>query len=272
MIIKAKLCLKDFVAFCMESDVGLTGRLALLKFHEICKTFEINGESSEIQDIIGKTEKGVPYFSFFSSVCEIMERNNDEGQGENHPQIEEKKSNSASTFQHDELNKSTLIKFFLNEIPFKSPGNQVNKIDQILQQWRGNYNLLEHHHGYIQWLFPNSGTGKNPHAPTATDEDIVFIQQSSDIQNRFLSGFDLMLDFYGFQRIENKFSFNSQWKSRVKNLHDHPHNFLRITRILRSLSLFGFAKFQLPFLQLLLKLVYFKEKSLANADKTSVVY
>jgi hypothetical protein len=96
--------------------------------------------------------------------------------------------------------KSQLIKFFLNQIPLVCPGDSVDKIDQILRNWRGNYHLLESHQGYIQWLFPIKVIGVNSYAPTITIQDIEFIRESSEIQNRFLSCFDLMLDFYGFER------------------------------------------------------------------------
>jgi hypothetical protein len=132
--------------------------------------------------------------------------------------------------------------------------------------------LLESHHGYIQWLFPNAIIGVNPHAPTITNQDIEFIRHSSEIQNRFLSCFDLMLDFYGFERQSNQIHLKNEWKSRIKNLHDNTHNFLRITRILIALNLFGFGELQFPFLQSLLKLVYFENQPLRNAKGTSVCY
>ena len=34
-------------------------------------------------------------------------------------------------------------------------------IDNILSKWWGNYDLLEAHHGYIQWLFPIREQGMN---------------------------------------------------------------------------------------------------------------
>ena len=38
-------------------------------------------------------------------------------------------------------------------------------IDEIHSRWRGQYSLLERHHGYIQWLFPlfrNNGYAATP--------------------------------------------------------------------------------------------------------------
>lgn len=34
-------------------------------------------------------------------------------------------------------------------------------IENILEKWYGNYDLLEGHHGYIQWLFPIRAQGVN---------------------------------------------------------------------------------------------------------------
>jgi hypothetical protein len=74
--------------------------------------------------------------------------------------------------------------------------DKADKIEKILQNLRGNYDLLESHYGYVQWLFRNRVLGVNLHAPKITDEDTKFIEQSSEIRIRFLSCFD----FYGFER------------------------------------------------------------------------
>jgi hypothetical protein len=168
--------------------------------------------------------------------------------------------------------KSNLLKFFLNEIPLISPGDKEDKIDQILKNWEGDFNVLENHCGYIQWLFPNKERGVNSYAPIITNEDIKLIQICPEIQKRFLSGFDMMLDFYGFRRNNYHFSPNSQHILRIHHLRSNPQNYLRITRILHALHLFGYDELQFRFLLTLLELVYFERKPLANADYSAVIY
>jgi hypothetical protein len=43
------------------------------------------------------------------------------------------------------------LRFYKNEIP-SSPDGAL--IDVMLTKWKGNFKLLEAHHGYIQWIFP----------------------------------------------------------------------------------------------------------------------
>jgi hypothetical protein len=45
------------------------------------------------------------------------------------------------------------VKFYMNKIESQPSGDFI---DTIHKKWWGNYNLLEAHHGYIQWIFPNS--------------------------------------------------------------------------------------------------------------------
>jgi hypothetical protein len=206
---------------------------------------------------------------------EVMEFNGNLYKNENQilliPESSEvKQSENFATIEKGKH--SNLINFFLNEISLICPGEKTGKIDEILCNWKGDYRLLENHHGYIQWLFPNDVLGVNPYAPIMTKDDMKIIEHSGEIKTRFLSGFDLMLDFYGFRRKNSNFYFQDNWKSRIQNLHDNTHNFLRITRILLALNLFGFSELQFPFLQSLLKLVYFKDKPLGNAEGVTVDY
>lgn len=43
------------------------------------------------------------------------------------------------------------VLFYTNKIRSNPSGNFI---DNIHKEWKGNYSLLEVHHGYIQWLFP----------------------------------------------------------------------------------------------------------------------
>ncbi len=56
------------------------------------------------------------------------------------------------------------LKFFIHNI-------SGDFIDSIHEKWWGNYDHLESHHGYIQWLFPLREYGVNRFAqPLQPDE------------------------------------------------------------------------------------------------------
>jgi hypothetical protein len=59
-------------------------------------------------------------------------------------------------------------KFLTNKIKSYPDGDFI---ENILKTWMGNYELLEKHHGYIQWLFPVRSQGMNLYAhPLQTHE------------------------------------------------------------------------------------------------------
>ena len=72
----------------------------------------------------------------------------------------------------------------------------------------------------------------------------------------------MMLDFYGFKmtnvetgeldRIDN-------YEERFENLSYSSHNWLRVTRILKSLGELGFEHYKLPFLRRLAKEIYIEK-------------
>jgi hypothetical protein len=64
-----------------------------------------------------------------------------------------KKETSGNFLELDE-NK----RFLKGEMKSKPSGDFIGK---ILANWFGNYDLLESHHGYIQWLFPIRTQGLN---------------------------------------------------------------------------------------------------------------
>ena len=43
------------------------------------------------------------------------------------------------------------VAFYRNELQSRPNGGTI---EHILTEWDGNFELLERHHGYIQWLFP----------------------------------------------------------------------------------------------------------------------
>ena len=115
-------------------------------------------------------------------------------------------------------------------------------VDQIAGWTHGE---LEGTHDYIQWVFPTMARGQfNPHAPELTEADIVEGAGDDRVVRNLRRMAVVMAKFYGLERtcfadgpqydlIENR----HPWWMRAGN-----HNFLRITRILSSLRLFGLTE------------------------------
>ena len=88
---------------------------------------------------------------------------------------------------------------------------------------------LEAVHDYIQWLFPmKEASAFNRDAPVLSAVDAAALASSQEAQAAMRRGLQRMLAFYGHPKLEGL-----HWLRR------HDHNFLRITRILKSLKLAG---------------------------------
>jgi hypothetical protein len=134
-------------------------------------------------------------------------------------------------------------------------------IDSIHQNWATNYNLLEVHHGYIQWLFPIYESGLNGYAQILQRHEAETMKQSKDIMMRVMRSYRLMLGFYGAE-LDNEETGQlrraSNYRSRFENLNRCRHNYLRITRILKFLGEVGLERLKLPFL------TFFIQEALVN--------
>lgn len=145
------------------------------------------------------------------------------------------------------------VAFYSCKIPSTPDGDFI---DNIHKSWWGNYNLLEEHHGYIQWLFPISTASQfNDESQPLTEAEAVTFASSPALQNRVLKSYALMLDFYGFTLLDprsGRLHPSDNSKERWQNLVDHPHNYLRISRILKCLREIGLEKVSYRFLEALI--------------------
>ena len=139
-------------------------------------------------------------------------------------------------------NRSALISFYAG----KDVDNQSRLFNEILN-W--NYDLLESVHDFIQWLFPlDVSSAYNGNAPILKKEDIDTFRNSPELQGNVLKAFMLMLEFYGFVLKEGQVVKSDRFQERAKNwLNCGNHNMLRITRILKSLSLLGMNDYAIIF-------------------------
>jgi hypothetical protein len=103
---------------------------------------------------------------------------------------------------------------------------------------------LEGTHDFIQWLFPlPEPSGASAHAPILSRDDIAAFAADPALREELRKSLDVMLAFYGLARsgtgeatvIERA----PTYASRSVEWLDRPHNFLRISRILRCLALLG---------------------------------
>merc|ERR1712002_477497 len=128
-------------------------------------------------------------------------------------------------------------------------------IDNIHKKWFGDYQLLEIHHGYIQWLFPIRERGMNRQSQVLQKHEADNMKNDSIFSQRIVKSYKLMLDFYGmslYNETTGEIIRADNWKSRFLNLNRSQHNFLRITRILKSLGELGYEHFKAPWLYFIL--------------------
>lgn len=181
--------------------------------------------------------------------------------------------------QRDNPQAQANILFYTNRLRSQPDGDFI---DVIHAKWRGAYELLESHHGYIQWLFPIREWGLNDDAQPLQQHEVTTLSADPAAVARLKASFSMMLDFYGFQlsysaktrrsgqwatdalshgehasripleRTVPRISMNSETcRHRFQNLCRRQHNFLRITRILKCLGEFGLEHHKLAFLSAL---------------------
>ncbi|MEH1983803.1 MAG: opioid growth factor receptor-related protein [Nostoc sp.] len=131
-------------------------------------------------------------------------------------------------------------------VPFYLGEQQDSEGRTIQEMWTWNFEELECAHDYIQWLFPlPEQSAFNPDAPIVDESVIQAFQINPHLRQNWLRSFTVMLQFYGFQRHES-----NDRKIVVSQSEDYPnrkrewvsildHNYLRITRILKCLIIFG---------------------------------
>jgi hypothetical protein len=103
---------------------------------------------------------------------------------------------------------------------------------------------FEEVHDFIQWLFPLPDPSQyNPDAPLLTNENIAAFKSDPVLQANLMKSFERILGFLGFSLTgDGKVVEGDNFLARIPDVWAVPnHNWLRITRILRSLMLLGLA-------------------------------
>jgi len=163
------------------------------------------------------------------------------------------------------------VLFYKNQLSSCPEGDYI---DNIHKKWWGNYRKLEVHHGYIQWLFPLREAGMNYQAKELQLHEAETIRSTPECSKRVLTSYKMMLDFYGLLMVNDEtgeLERASNWKERFKHLNRSYHNYLRITRILKSLGELGFEHIKSKFVELMLKEII-QEGTLPNLFESCVGY
>lgn len=118
---------------------------------------------------------------------------------------------------------------------------KTSNVDGLYIQdiWNFSFNKLEHNHKYIQWLFPiDTASNYSRTAP------VIYAAwegcHDSVIKENMKKSFAVLLNFYGLAYEGKNIVKASSYPIKALNwLTPFNHNFLRITRILTALKLFG---------------------------------
>ena len=132
---------------------------------------------------------------------------------------------------------SRLVDFYAG----RGTDSRGRTIDDV---WSMSLDELEYTHDYIQWLFPlRERSAVEPLTPTLDDETVAAFQ-ATDLRARLVRSAETMAAFYGFQITRDPSGWrvdlapNATQRQRVW-LTPGNHNFLRLTRIMKSLAALG---------------------------------
>jgi hypothetical protein len=128
----------------------------------------------------------------------------------------------------------TLLQFYSGE----GTDEQGRTIGDI---WGYSHEMLESVHDYIQWLFPLADRSAfNPGAPLLDHETIGRFRRDEILRRNLERSLRVMLEFYGLAIAGHEILRVPSFSERSRDwLTPGNHNFLRLTRILKSLSLLG---------------------------------
>ena len=144
--------------------------------------------------------------------------------------------------------------FYQNAIESRPDGA---KVEAMHASWGLDYERLEMHHGYIQWIFPVfENAGMNWESSPLTKDGARTIRDDAQASERVLASYRMMLKFYGFVLADERTGAVQRdpvdaCGARIGNLNASPHNFLRVSRILTSLGELGFHRYKKPLLEAL---------------------
>jgi hypothetical protein len=107
--------------------------------------------------------------------------------------------------------------------------------------WGWSTEQLELVHDFIQWMFPlDEPSAFNPDAPLVTEADRQAFRDDPQLQEALRRSFTVFLHFLGLQQNpDGTVTTASHFEDRSGLWKYSNHNWLRITRVLKSLRLLG---------------------------------
>lgn len=108
------------------------------------------------------------------------------------------------------------------------------------------WTLFDYRHDFIQILFPLTTPGVANREFTLTFPEIEELTKNSEFKILMRRGFTIMMEFYGINHKTGKPEFNAldRYDTYFVKGGTNGHNYLRITRMLKSLELFGLTEEQ----------------------------
>ncbi|KAI8783848.1 reticulocyte-binding protein 2 a isoform X3, partial [Biomphalaria glabrata] len=152
----------------------------------------------------------------------------------------------------DDMNLKANYKFYIGKIESQPHGDYIDKIHKY---WEKDYNRLELHDGYIQWIFPIREEDMNSLAQPLQLHEAEAIQKNPVAKAHVLKSYKMMLGFYGMKLVDEErgtIQRAGNYRECFENLTYRTHNYLRITRILKSLGELGYEHLKKPFLEFVL--------------------
>ncbi|XP_052799002.1 opioid growth factor receptor-like protein 1 [Mya arenaria] len=150
---------------------------------------------------------------------------------------------------------SANLEFYSNKIQSRpAPGYTIEE----MLKWKGNYDMLERNHRYIQWLFPiPDGRGMNHLAQPLQAHEAEAIRNDDRLSRRVLKAYKMMLHFYGMElasELDGSVRRCAEnWRHRYRHLNKSKHNYLRITRIIKALGELGLDRYQVPWVRFIIE-------------------
>jgi hypothetical protein len=115
---------------------------------------------------------------------------------------------------------------------------------RMLQQyWSWGHDILERRHDFIQWMFPLAeASAFNRDAPLVTREVSEAFVREPLLQTNLRRSLDVFLNFLGLEYAGGQVAPAVIFEHRLSIWRQTNHNWLRITRLLKSLRLLGLEK------------------------------
>jgi len=110
--------------------------------------------------------------------------------------------------------------------------------------WTWSDDQLEQCHDFIQWVFPLAEPSSvNPDAPLVTGADRQAFRSDEHLRSNMRRSLSVFLRFLGLETNGNAQVTRPSNFANRSAIWRHPnHNWLRVTRLLKSLRLLGFDK------------------------------